>query len=166
MEQLERYQRLAAAHGDAIARLARAVEADPQRRDELVQEIHLQLWRSLERFDGRCSERTWTFRVAHNVAASHIDTERRTGRAREPLDQEIADPAVASDALERRHAVAVVERLVRELPLLDRQVVLLYLEGLGAAEIGEITGGSASAVSTRLHRVKALLARRFQGEGS
>jgi RNA polymerase sigma-70 factor (ECF subfamily) len=163
-DQRERYRRVTAAHGDAIARLARSLEADPQRRIELVQEIHLQLWRSLARFDGRCSERTWVFRVAHNVAASHVDAERRAGRTC-PLDGDPPDPTLPSDVIERRQAVAVVQRLVRGLPPLDRQVVLLYLEGLEAAEIGEITGASANAVAIRLHRVKALLARRFQEKG-
>ena len=43
----------------------------------------------------------------------------------------------------------------------DRQVMLLYLDGLDAKEIGEITGLSPGAVATRIHRIKAVLARRF-----
>ncbi|MGZ6014354.1 MAG: sigma factor-like helix-turn-helix DNA-binding protein [Phenylobacterium sp.] len=47
----------------------------------------------------------------------------------------------------------------------DRQVLLLYLEDLDAAAIGEITGLSAGAVATKIHRLKALLARRFAEGG-
>ena len=58
-------------------RLARACEADPEARRDLAQEIQLALWRSFEGFDGRCSLRTWVYRVAHNAAASHVLRQRR-----------------------------------------------------------------------------------------
>ena len=43
-----------------------------QKRRDLLQEIHIALWRSLARFEGRCSMRTWVYRVAHNVATTHV----------------------------------------------------------------------------------------------
>lgn len=58
--------------GPALGRLAAGYEASPVERQDLLQDIHLQLWRSLARFDGRCSLRTWVYRVAHNVAADHV----------------------------------------------------------------------------------------------
>ena len=58
-------------------RLARAYEIDPEKRRDLIQEIHFQLWRSFQRFDARCSLRTWVHRVAHHVAALHVVRERR-----------------------------------------------------------------------------------------
>src|SRR6185295_10645826 len=65
-------------YGSALERLARAYEADLEKRRDLIQEIHFQLWRSFQRFDARCSTRTWIYRVAHHVAASHVLRERRT----------------------------------------------------------------------------------------
>src|SRR4051812_34308467 len=65
------YERIAAGFAAPLARLAGAHEADPSLRQDLLQEIHLALWRSLPAFAGRCSLRTWVYRVAHNVAASH-----------------------------------------------------------------------------------------------
>jgi RNA polymerase sigma-70 factor (ECF subfamily) len=63
------------------------------------------------------------------------------------------------DLLERLHA------LVARLQPLDREVVLLYLEGLDAAAIGEITGISARNVATKVHRIKKILADRFREGG-
>ena len=60
------YADAAAQFGWALERLARAYESDSDRRADLLQDIHVALWRSLERFDGRCSMRTWVYRVAHN----------------------------------------------------------------------------------------------------
>jgi len=55
--------------------------------------------------------------------------------------------------------------LVQSLKPLDRQVILSYLEGLDAASIGEITGISPGNVATKIHRIKNVLARRFQEGG-
>ena len=64
--------------GPALERLARAYEADSEKRRDLSQDIHFQLWRSFQRYDSRCSLRTWVYRVAHHVAVSHVIRERRT----------------------------------------------------------------------------------------
>lgn len=66
------YERCAAEFGPALDRLAAAYEASPDSRRDLLQDIHTALWRSLRGNDGRCSLRTWTFRVAHNVASTHV----------------------------------------------------------------------------------------------
>lgn len=161
-----RYLRAAAAHGGAIERLARGYEADAELRRDLVQDVHVALWRSFAGFDGRCSERTWVFRVAHNAAADHV---RGRLRARaEPLVDiaEAAGMAVDGDpereAGDRRLADRLAS-LIQRLKPADRQVMLLYLEDVDAAGIGEVTGLSAGAVAVRIHRIKALLARQFAG---
>ena len=71
-DQDRRYLEVAAEFGPALDRLARGYEADADLRRDLRQEIHTEIWRSLARFDGRCSMRTWVYRVAHNTAASHV----------------------------------------------------------------------------------------------
>src|ERR1700704_3325719 len=67
--------------GSSLERLARAYEADPEKRRDLSQDIHFQLWRSFQQYDGRCSLRTWIYRIAHHVAASHVIRARRTRSA-------------------------------------------------------------------------------------
>ena len=160
----ELYEQVVAAFGSAIARLARAYERDDDRRQDLLQDIHLALWRSLASYDGRCSLRTWVYRVAHNVAASHVLRDRRRG----------ARSLVGLDALEAR-AYAVegehvagtrinldwLHEMVRQLKPIDRQLVLLYLEGMGMEEIAEIAGLSQTNTRTKLHRIRALLATRL-----
>jgi RNA polymerase sigma-70 factor (ECF subfamily) len=69
-EQERLYVEAAAAFGAALDRLARAYERDSDRRRDLLQDIHVALWRSFARFDHRCSIRTWVYRVAHNTATS------------------------------------------------------------------------------------------------
>jgi RNA polymerase sigma-70 factor, ECF subfamily len=66
------YEDAAATYGAALGRLARGYERDAEHRRDLLQDIHLALWQSLDRFDGRCSLGTWTYRVAHNIAISKV----------------------------------------------------------------------------------------------
>jgi RNA polymerase sigma factor (sigma-70 family) len=165
----ERYRLAARLFGAALARLAAAYEANPTERDDLLQEIHLQLWRSLRIIDGRCSLRTWVYRVAHNVAASHVLKARRRGwLGLDDLAQAgIADEGPGPEATaDRRLALDKLLALVRRLAPLDRQVMLLYLEDLDGAAIAEITGHSPGAVATRVSRIKALLVKNFAAEAN
>ena len=162
----ERYARAIAAAGPALERLARAFEADPDLQRDLLQEIHLAIWRSFANFDGRCSESTWVYRVAHNVAASHVIRRRRArGQGMATLEalENLADPGQPDPeaAVGERQALERLTALIRTLDPPDRQLVVLYLEGQELAAIGEICGLGASAVGAKVHRLKGVLSRRF-----
>lgn len=158
-----RYRQAAETFGPALERLARGYERDPHLRRDLVQDIHLALWRSFAGFDGLCSTRTWVYRVAHNTATSHVLRRKRENAGLASLD-DIAELSGVDDpeaAAGTRHALDRLTALIHQLKPADRQVALLYLEDLDAAAIGEITGLSAGAVAVRIHRLKAVLAARF-----
>jgi RNA polymerase sigma-70 factor (ECF subfamily) len=155
-------------YGPALDRLAAAYEADADRRRDLSQDIQFQLWRSLQRYDGRCSLRTWVYRVAHNVAASHVMRERRRFSALVSLDDIEVLPIIDDGPSAAEHQVNLerLMALIQRLKPLDRQIIVSYLEGIDAASIGEITGLSAANVAMRIHRVKKLLAERFREGGN
>jgi len=160
----ERYQEAASAFGAALERLAYAYEADRDRRRDLLQEIHVALWKSFAAFDGRCSVRTWVYRVAHNVAISEVTRRRARAPVLVGLDElaSHADPADHERALDERRTLERLMALVHRLEPLDRQVMVLYLEGLDAASIADVTGLAAGNVATKIHRMKKLLAQRFR----
>jgi len=165
----QRYAEAAAAFGPALERLARAYERDPDKRRDLLQEIHVALWRSLARFDGRCSMRTWVYRVAHNTATSKVLRPQTNAPSIVALDDSLESVAAAAseeEVLDRRRALERLHGLISRLRPLDRQVMLLYLEQLDAASIAEITGLSAANVATKVRRIKQLLIQRFhEGKG-
>ena len=168
MGQDDLYQEAAATYGAALDRLARAYEADPERRRDLGQEIHLALWRSFAGWNGHCSLRTWVYRVAHNAATSHVIRQRRVNAqtlvSLEELEQ-VPDRSVDGRDADTRQALERLLGLIQSLKTLDRQVILSYLEGMDAASIGEITGLSPGNVAAKIHRIKSILARRFQEGG-
>jgi RNA polymerase sigma-70 factor (ECF subfamily) len=156
------YAEAAAMYGAALQRLARAYERDTDRRLDLLQEVHIALWRSFASFDGRCSLRTWVYRVAHNVATSQVSRRRSRTPTLVGLDELESKPDAIDheQVLHDRLALDRMMTLIHRLVPLDRQVILLYLEGLDAASIADITGITAGNVATKVHRVKKILARR------
>jgi len=156
------YREAADGYGAALDRLASAYEANPEERRDLLQDIHVGLWRSFAAFDGRCSLRTWVYRVAHNIATSHVIRQKRKNSVLVTLEAIEAMPDV-QDRYDQRANLERLMALIHQLKPLDRQMTLLYLEGMDAASIGEVMGVSAGSVATKIHRIKNILARRFHG---
>ncbi len=160
------YESATVAYGAALDRLARAYEDDAEKRRDLLQEIHLALWRSFGKFDGRCSQRTWVYRVAHNAATSHIIRQRRAKTlamiSLEDLEK-VSGKGERDFDSDKRETLDRLLTLIQWLKPLDRQVIVSYLEGMDAASIGEITGISPGNVATKIHRIKSILARWFHG---
>jgi RNA polymerase sigma-70 factor (ECF subfamily) len=163
----KRYEEASALYGAALERVARAYEPDPDRRLDLLQEIHIALWRSLGGFDGRCSLRTWVYRVAHNTATSQVLRRRASTPTFVSLDELASMPAEGSAEadVDQQRVIDRVLALIHALAPLDRQVILLYLEGMDAAAIGDITGLSSGNVATKVHRIKKILSQRFHQGG-
>jgi len=158
------YKHVSAEFAAPLARLARAHEADPSLQQDLLQEIHISLWKSLAAFGGRCSLRTWVYRVAHNAAATHVlRRRRRFDKNLVDLDDvEIASEVPeAGTVVDEARMLARIRALVQKLKPLDREVFVLYLEGLSMEEIAEISGLSQINTRTKLHRIRALLAARL-----
>jgi RNA polymerase sigma-70 factor (ECF subfamily) len=150
------FDRLIAANGPALTRLAASYTNTSSDRDDLIQEIAMALWQALPGFRGECSERTFLFRIAHNRAIAHLARSRA-----QPISGEEAgvhDPAPDPEAgLAREQGVERLRRAIHQLPPVYRQVITLSLEGLGYGEIAEVLGISESNVGVRLTRARQIL---------
>lgn len=161
------YRQVADAYGPSLQRLARAYEADPEARRDLLQDMHVQLWRSFAHFDRRCSLRTWVYRVAHNVATRHVVRQRRIRKALVSIEEIETMPSDDRSELvaSQNQALDRLSVLIQKLKPLDRQIIVSYLEGMDASSTAEITGLSAANVAMKVHRIKTILKRWFhQGE--
>jgi RNA polymerase sigma-70 factor, ECF subfamily len=164
------YAQLAQEYGALLARIARAHEADADLRRDLHQELHVALWRSLGGYDGRCSLRTWVYRVAHNTAVTYVNRRRRSSQGvlctLEELDEQslLTEPDSSASGADYDRSIARLYSLIRRLAPLDRQIMLLYLEDLDAAEIATTTGLSPGNVATKVHRIKRVLTRSYHSE--
>jgi len=137
--------------------LVNSYEATASGREDLLQEIALGLWQALPRFRGDSSERTWLYRIAHNIAISALDSRRRRERQELPMPDSIEKPSALphpDGALVLDDQRRLMLAAIQELQPVDKQLILLHLEGLSYLEIEEISGLSESAIASRLSRIR------------
>lgn len=126
---------------------------DTEEVNDLFQEILIRLWLGFDQFEKRSSVSTWIYRIALNTA---INSDKRAKRRPQtvPLSSDI-DPFDPQDAsLEQ---VRQLHALINQLDVMDRGLVLLWLEGIGYDEIAAIMGISVANVGIKLHRIKEKL---------
>jgi RNA polymerase sigma factor (sigma-70 family) len=165
LDRHETFVRLIEQFGSALRRLSAAYLVQEGHREDLFQEIALALWQALPNFRKESSERTWLYRIAHNVAISFSAKTHRQGRREEALPEELDHPSPGAGAeqglLQEEKRRALVDS-IRHLASTDRQIILLHLEGLSYAEIEEVSGLSENAIATRLTRIRAKLKEEIQ----
>ncbi|WP_420456333.1 RNA polymerase sigma factor [Rubrivirga sp.] len=154
-----RFQRLLDAHSPVLWRIAGAYARTRPDREDLYQEMLLQVWRALPSFRSEATERTWLTRIAFNVALGAV----RQRDVRRTVDAPAAVDALATDApdplatTDRADALGRLYAALRRLPEADRALVVLSLDERSHAEIADVLGLSVSNVAVRLHRAKARL---------
>jgi RNA polymerase sigma-70 factor (ECF subfamily) len=122
-------------------------------KEDLYQEISLQLWRSFRTYRSESKFSTWLYRVALNTAISSV---RKNRRRIETVQLDQAEHFVVRDS-ESEGMTQMLFKALSSLNKMDRAIILLWLEEKEYAEISDIIGISQSAVSVRLVRIRARL---------
>lgn len=146
-------------HRGLLAKVIRSFASDPEDQRDLYQEIAGQLWVATPQYAGAAAVSTWIHRVALNAALTWRRRDERSRRGR-VLDIEIESVAGRignREESELEHLYAEIRRLEP----LDRSLVLLHLEGLSYAKIGEALGISEGNVGVRLTRCRKRLSERM-----
>lgn len=126
-----------------------------QDRDDLYQEIVYQLWKSFESFNEQAKLSTWMYRVALNTAIYHLKKSKKE-IATVSLDLTFFNhPEESSKAEEEQ--IQMLYAHIQRLNLLEKGIMLLYLEGKSHDEIAPIIGISTSNVGTKISRIKEKL---------
>lgn len=124
-------------------------------RQDLFQEIVIQVWRSVDAFRGESSVPTWMYRVALNTAIAWTRKEDRHRRGKQPLAVVDGLLTTASPAPDPR--VEWLYRQIAQLKDVDRSVALLLLDGFSYKEIAAVIGITESNVGVKINRIKAAL---------
>jgi RNA polymerase sigma-70 factor (ECF subfamily) len=147
---------LLASHEGRLRRIAGSY-ARGHEREDLFQEILVQLWRALPSYRGEAGLGTWAYRVALNTALSQLRQRGRRPREVEPVEEPATPPAAADPARQD----AILDEFLGCLDEIDRSLLVLYLDGLSYQQMSEVTGMTSSAVGVRLHRIKRAYSRRY-----
>jgi RNA polymerase sigma-70 factor (ECF subfamily) len=158
-----RFVELIEKHQGILHRICSVYAGHAHDRQDLFQDMVLQLWRSFASFRKQSSFATWMYRVALNTALFQRRRASRRPDLTQGGDAEIAARPVTAQVPDE--GVELLRVCIRELPTLDRAIVLLQLEGHSYEEIAEITGLSRNNVSVRLVRLKDRLRRALEERG-
>jgi RNA polymerase sigma-70 factor (ECF subfamily) len=147
-------------HSSSVIKVARAYTLTMDERQDLAQEILLQAWRSLPKFQGNANPATWFYRVALHTAMNWQRNDRpRRARQQPFLELQLLATIESEDAqqLQQRELVEQLYQAIHDLPKTDSALVLLYLDELSYREIAEVLGISEVHVGVKLNRAKKAL---------
>jgi RNA polymerase sigma factor (sigma-70 family) len=126
--------------------------AAPDAPEDLMQEISLQVWKSLERFAEQSHIDTWAYRVAINTA---LAWERSARSRKKQFDKDQVDVSELKGSLAGENAEKrVLDEFLASLSDVDRAAMLLYLDNVPSAEAAEILGLTEGALRVRMHRIR------------
>lgn len=137
-----------------IQRIISSYEANSDLADELGQEVSLSIWQALRKYRNDATMKTYIARVTHNRCISHVIKATRLN-SHESLEEEVQDikqgPMQLSIEQQKYQSLLTV---IRQLPLDERQLITLSLEGFAAKELADIIGITANHASVKLKRTK------------
>lgn len=149
-------------HGAILHHVANGF-AEGDDRNDLMQELLLAVWKAIPAFRHGAQPSTFIYRVSHNAA---LTWKRTLRNYRNRLERFQTQPATEPSTTPETREPELLEHLyaeIRNLPLLDRSLVLLSLDGVSYADMAQIHGLSESNVGVRLNRAKHQLARAMKG---
>ncbi len=148
----ETFTRLLEEHAGIVRKVAFGYTNTFADREDLAQEITLQLWRAYPRYAPNRPFSTWMYRIALNVAISFL--RRHTHPVRQTLSLEENEIEVAAHTAELDERMALLHQVIASLPPLERGLLLLYLDDHSYRDIAAILGLSETNVATKLNRLK------------
>ncbi len=125
---------------------------EPDRQD-LFQEMVIQLWRSYPTFRGDARFSTWLYRIALNTAISDLRKQRRRPASIDPdlLPNQLQDIQYTSEKEEQlQQLYSAIDRLTE----LEKALTMLYLEDKSYQEMEEILGISQNNLRVKMNRIK------------
>ena len=150
-----------AEHKAVLFKVARAYGSTHSDREDLFQEIALQVWHSIAAFRGDCAVTTWIYRVALNTAMAWGRRQGKHSRGRQDLESSSAlleTPPALDPRLEW------IYQQIAEFDEVNRSLALLLLDGFSYRDMSQILGLSESNVGVKINRIKAALVAKLAKE--
>ena len=129
--------------------------------DDMYQEILLQLWRSFDSYDGNAAVSTWVYKVAFNTAMTYV---RKAVKQRKLNESITSTFTLETQSGAENCQSEILKEFVHSLDDTDATILMMYLDGLAAADMADVIGISSNAVSARVKRIKTAFEKQYIGE--
>jgi RNA polymerase sigma-70 factor (ECF subfamily) len=143
-------------HQGLIHKVCIMYESDREARNDLFQEIVLQLWRSYSTFRGESKITTWMYRIALNTAISGFRKQTRKVKT-EDLDDVHLNISDNSSGDENEENLNRLQVAIRQLSEIERAMIMMALDEVPYEEIAETIGITQNNVRVRMNRIREKL---------
>jgi len=157
----EQFLQLIEQNKGIIYKVSRAYGKNDEDKEDLFQEIIVQLWGAFGRYNDRYKLSTWMYRIALNVAISFYRKARRRVESESPITESMIEIADNREDPGLENNIHLLQQFINELNELDKALMILYLESKNYKEIAEILGITETNVATKISRIKARLKQKF-----
>ena len=157
----EQFLQLIEQNKGIIYKVSRAYGKNDEDREDLFQEIIIQLWGAFGRYNDQYKLSTWMYRISLNVAISFYRKERRRVESESPLTESMIEIADNREDPGLENNIHLLQQFINELNELDKALMILYLESKSYKEMAEILGITETNVATKISRIKAQLKQKF-----
>ena len=152
-QQKQHFQNIIEQHKGILFKVARAYCQNEDDRQVLIQEMMIQVWQSLHRYNIQFKISTWLYRISLNVAISFYRKNTTRANKYTVLNEQTAQMPT-QEKTENEQQLNLLEQFISELKEIDKALMILYLEDKNHTEIAEILGMSVSNVGTKIGRIK------------
>jgi len=142
-------------HEGIIYKVSKVYANDKEDQKDLYQEIVYQLWKSVDSFKGKAKISTWIYRIALNTSITFLNQQKRKSR-QVAVDFELLDGIDDQDSI-MEERIQTLYTHIKGLNIIEKGLILLFLEGKSYDEIALVTGFTNTNVGTRLGRIKQKL---------
>lgn len=138
-----------------IFKVVRAYAFTTIDREDLFQEIAIQVWHSIRVFKADAAVTTWLYRIALNTAFKWVRKERKHYEAKESLEN--VERTLEENKIPIDERLAWLYEEISRLDEIDRSITILLLEGFSYKEIADTIGITESNVGVKISRIKKYL---------
>lgn len=147
-------------HKGILFKVARVYCPNENDRQDLIQEMMIQIWQSVHKYNDQYKISTWLYRISMNVAISYYRKSSTRAKKYTEINEQTVE-ALVEDKSDNEIHLNLLEQFISELKEIDKALMILYLEDKSHIEIAEILGISVSNVGTKIGRIKDKLKARF-----
>ncbi len=149
---VESYLQKIETHKGIILKVVNLYADDYDDRKDLYQEIVLQSFSAYARFQGNSKFSTWLYRISLNVALTYLSKRKKINTIKAAtLTENYVEPIELSERAD------FLYRAIKQLPEIDRSIIMLHLDGFDNTEISEMIGITRGNANVKLHRIKQQL---------
>ncbi|RJP62755.1 MAG: RNA polymerase sigma factor [Ignavibacteriales bacterium] len=157
MEKEVRYKQIIKDNQDRIFRICCCYIKDKDERKDVFQNTLINIWKGLDKFDGRAQISTWIYRITVNTSLAHLQSEKRREnifQTENKSGNNLIEEFPAEELTDKEKEISKLYKCINKLSFVDRTLISLYLEDASTREMSEVLGISEINVRVKIHRVK------------